>query len=146
MAQTTLSSYRGIATAMSTELNSLGNGANAIASTAIDNSTNLDLWDDLILNVTFGSAPSAGGYISVYILPSLDGTTYSDGGSGVNPDPGLLVGSFNPHAVTTAQHIVLRQVPLPPGKFYYLIQNNSGQAFPASSSTLQRNPYHLTTA
>lgn len=144
MATIQLGSYRGVSTVLSTELNSLAATSGKAISAAIDNSTNLDLFDDLELAVTFGSAPTAGTVVEVYLVISIDGgTNYADGSSTVLPASSSYLGGFAVRAVTTAQRIPIRGVPLPPGSFKYLVQNTTNQAFPASGSTLRRNPYLL---
>lgn len=139
-----LAAYRGVSNAMTTELNALGSSTGKAISSAIDNSSTLDLFDDLQLNVTFASAPTAGTVVELYLLPSIDGgTDYPDGSTSVLPQSSLFVAGFAVRAVTTAQKMVVRGVALPPGLFKYLIQNTTNQAFPASGSTLERNPYQL---
>lgn len=139
-----LGPYRGSSTAMTTELNSLASSTGKAISSAIDNSANLDLFDDLELDVTFASAPTANTVVELYLLPSLDGgTTYADGSTAILPQSSLYVGGFAVRAVTTAQVMFLRGVALPPGFFKYLVQNTTNQAFPVSGSTLERNPYQL---
>jgi hypothetical protein len=138
-----LGPYRGVTTAMSTELNALAATTGKAVSAALDNSGDLDLFDNLELSVTFASAPTVGTVIEVYLLPSVDGTNYPDGSSTVEPQSSLFVGGFAVRAVNTAQVLVLRGIALPPGLFKYLIRNTTNQAFPATGSTLQRNPYQL---
>ena len=138
-----LGTYRGVSTAMSTELDALATSTGKAISAAIDNSTNLDLFDDLELAVDFVSAPTAGTVIELYLLPSIDGSVYPDGSASILPQASLFVGGFTVRAVTTAQVMSLRGVALPPGLFKYLVQNTTNQAFPASGSTLRRNPYQL---
>ena len=134
-----------LTTGLSTELNSLANAAYSAASAAIDNSTNLDLFADLILSVTYGTAPSAGGTVDLYLIPSLDNTTYGDGGGAVAPPSTYFVGSFPLRAVTTAQNIELLNIPLP--QYYKLVAfNNAGQAMPASGSTIKYRQYSLQSA
>jgi len=66
------------------------------------------------------------------------------GASGQAPAP-CYVGSFPLRAVTTAQKVPLglglALVNLPPTKFKAFLLNKSGQAFPASGSTLKLVPY-----
>jgi hypothetical protein len=139
-----LNAYRGVSNAMTTELNSLASSTGKAISSAIDNSTNLDLFDDLQLTVTFASAPTAGTVVELYLLPSIDGgTDYADGSTSVLAQSSLFVGGFAVRAVTTIQKMILRGVALPPGLFKYQVQNTTNQAFPASGSTLERNPYQL---
>lgn len=144
MATIQLGPFRGVSTVMSTELNALAAATGKAISSAIDNSTNLDLFDDLELAVDFVSAPTAGTVIEVYLLPSLDGgTTYPDGDASILPQSSLFVGGFAVRAATAAQVMVLRGIALPPGWFKYLVQNTTNQAFPATGSVLQRNSYQL---
>jgi hypothetical protein len=138
-----LGPYRGVVAAMTTELNALAGTSGKAISAAIDNSTTLDLFDDLELNVTFASAPTVGTVIEVYLVTSIDGTNYADGSTTVLPQSSLYVGGFTVRAVATAQRMHLRGIALPSGLFKYLLQNTTNQAFPATGSTLNRNPYQL---
>lgn len=134
-----------IATVLSTELNSLANNAAALG-TEYDNSSNLYLWATFELNVTFGSAPTAGNTVDLYIIPAPDGTNFDDnttGASGAAPSTSY-VGGFPLRAVTSAQKVplgVVRRIDLPPTKFKVFVVNGSGQAFPASGSTVKMIPY-----
>ena len=141
--QTTYSAYtQALANCLTTELNALANAAASAAGSAQDNTTNLDLWGDFELAVTFGSNPTAASTIDLYLIASVDGTNYAD--SAVLPVT-ALVGSFVLRAVTTAQLVHVLRVPLLPGKFKMAVLNNSGQSFPASGSTVKMRTYHLTT-
>lgn len=144
MATIQLAGYRGQSTAMSTELDALATPTGRAISSAIDNSSNLDLFDDLELAVDWVSAPTAGTVVELYLLPSLDGgTNYPDGSTTITPQASLLAGGFVVRATTVAQRMSLRGVALPPGFFKYLVLNGTNQAFPATGSTLTRNPYQL---
>lgn len=147
MSTVQLAVYRGLTTAMSTELNALPVATTTTGravSAAIDNSSNLDLFDVLELTVTFATAPTAGTLVEVYLLISIDGgTTYSDGSASVEPQSSLFVGGFTVRAVNTIQRLHLRDVPMQPGLFKYLVKNTTNQPFPATGTTLERNPYQL---
>lgn len=139
-----LRAYGGVATVLTTELNSLAATTGKAISAALDNTTNLDLWADFELKVTFGTAPTLNSIVELYVLPSVDaGTTYPDGSGSVLPAPPLYAAGFPVRAVTTAQVIVVRGIALPPGLFKVLVQNTTAQAFPASGSTLRMNAYAL---
>jgi hypothetical protein len=140
-----LGPYRGVTTAMSTELNALGATTGKAISSAIDNSTDLDLFANLELAVDFVSAPTANTIIEVYLLPAVDdtGTVYPDGSSSILPQSSLYVGGFAVRAVTSAQVMMLRGIALPPGFYKWLVQNTTNQAFPATGSTLRANCYQL---
>jgi len=146
MASITQKAYGTIVSALTTELNALAAAASSAASSAQDNSSLLDLFDDLELTVDFVSAPAAGGYVSVFLLPSVDGTNYADGSASVPPQGALLACAIEVQAATTAQRLCAQNVAIPPGLFKYMVTNNTSQAFPASGSILKRRPHSLTVA
>lgn len=136
---------------LTTELNSLANNAISNASaTIIDNTTNLDLFADFEANVTFALAPTAGTSLDLYLVPSIDGTNYEDGGqtaSNVQPSTAYYAGSFIVRAVTTAQKIAIQGVRLGPNKFEaVLVNNTTGQALAASGNTVGYRTYSMTVA
>jgi hypothetical protein len=136
MAATTHQAYTAAATTLlSTEFNSLTNGSATAASTAYDNSTNLDLYMDLELNVAAqGVARSTGATISVYLIGSIDGgSTYAD----TNTTVAELIAVFPLDAATTARIAFRRDVPVPPGLFKVVAVNNTGQTLAASATTLK---------
>jgi hypothetical protein len=130
--------YDASANVLTTELNALANAARAI-SAAIDNTTALNLYDDLEFVVTFGTGPTDGMPVDLYLIPSFDGgTTYGDGDASTAPPQNHYAASFNVRSTTSAQRIVLRDVPIP-GLFYkYVLDNKTGQAFAATGNTLKR--------
>jgi len=135
-----------IATLLSTELNSLANGSAALGA-EYNNSSNLYLWAVFELNVTFGSAPTAGNLINLYFEIAADGTNYSDDQS----ISSAYIGGFPLRAVTSAQRVPLAlgmsgPIWLPPTKFKVRAVNNSGQSFPASGSTIKMVPHRLQSA
>jgi hypothetical protein len=130
-----------ISTVISTGMNSLANEGNAISS-EINNSAGLYLFNDVELSLnTFGSTPSAGAVVELYIVSALDGTNYEDGDASIDPPVVNLVGVFNIRAATAAQKHTLRQIPIPPAKYKYVVINKTGQTFNASTNTLKVFPY-----
>jgi hypothetical protein len=135
-----------ITTIASTEANSLANAAGVLGA-EYDNSAGLYMFGLFELNVTFGSAPTAGNTVDLYLIPAPDGTNYDDAvtGAGGSAPITCFVGGFPLRAVTTAQKIPvghgLSMINLPPCKFKAFVLNRSGQAFPASGSTLKMIPY-----
>ena len=137
-----------LTTLASTELNSLANAAGALG-VAYDNTTNLLPFGMFELTVTFGSAPTAGKTVDLYIVPTINGTNYSTNVTGASgyAQSTSYVGSFPLQAVTTLQRLNVGGIGfrgtlfLPPTKFKAFILNSSGQAFPASGSTLKLLPY-----
>jgi len=122
---------------LSTELNSLANGSRTNGGQVIDNSVNLDKYGWFELNVTFGSAPNADGYVALYLVTALDGTNYASGSSTVAPGAGAWVINIPVNAVNTAQNKQVGPVLLPPAKFKVIAENKTGQAFPASGSVIK---------
>jgi len=142
----TQSAFGSLTTALSTELNSLANGAYTAASGAISNSAG-SLYGGFRLGVTFGTAPSAGGWVGVYLLTQYDGSNYADGGASPSiPQPELLVASFTLRSVTTAQLLDSPRVAVPPGSWKLVAFNGSGQAFPASGATVKYTLWSETVA
>lgn len=126
-----------ISTVISTDMNSLANASRALSS-EINNASGLYLFDDVQLSLgAFGSTPSAGGVVELYIVAALDGTNYEDGNASTDPPIANLVGVFNIRASTAAQIHTLRQIPIPPVKYKYLVINKTGQTFNASGNTLK---------
>jgi hypothetical protein len=131
-----------VITAMTTELNSLAAGDREISSSAVSNSTELDLLCDAELVVGFGSSPSVGALIELYFLPSVDGSNYPEGSGTLDPQSVLRVGTFEVRlAQTSAQRLVIPRIPLPPATFHTIIKNGTTQAFASSSNTLKLKPY-----
>lgn len=123
-----------IASALTTELNSLATATASAASAAIDNTTNLDLFMDLMLNVaTMGVARSAGATVSVYLTTALDGSNYDDAIAATAE----LVAVFPLDAATTARQATRRDCPIPPGLFKLFAVNNTGQTLAATTNTLK---------
>lgn len=137
--------YSTIVSGLTTELNSLTTGSFSAAGPALgsDATTAADLYGDIEIVATYGTAPTAGTTIDVYLIPSADGTNYADGGGAVAPAKGLMVGSGELRAVTTAQRMVIRDVPLPPGLFKVVAQNNGGQTLAATANTVKIRPHSM---
>ncbi len=126
------------ASALTTELNSLGNGNTAL-SAAIDNLADLYEYIDIevyLASYTTGSVP----FVSIWFLYSVDGTNYEDGSAGT---PGTIP-DRQPDAViplksTTASawRRVAVGIPLGPLKFKVLLQNNTGATLASSGNTVK---------
>jgi len=122
---------------LTTELNTLSDNARTAVGTEYDNETNLNQYGWFVLEVTFGSAPGDDvPHCKLYLVRKFDGTAYEDGSATVVPSPDALVAAFRVQASTAAQNIVVGPVLLPPFDFKLLLENQTGQAFPASGSTV----------
>ncbi len=137
----TYSTPTAIATALSSDLNSLANGAYSAASGAIDNTATKHLYMALQLRLASLTPGAANTGISVYLLPCTD-TTYPDGGGAVVPGPETYLCCFA--ALSTAAGAKARDMAgliVPPLAFKLVILNGSGVALAASGSTLAYRLY-----
>lgn len=153
MATIKIGAYGTAVTVLATELNSLANSnvsgvSGSGTGTIFDNTTNLNLFGDAELVVTFGAAPTAGASIELHAYESVDGgTTYETSlASGATLPNDQPVGIFIVEGTGTAQRLHIRRLPLSPGKTKFALVNSAGQAFPASGSTVTITPYSLTSA
>jgi hypothetical protein len=130
MANPTLETLRG--TTLQTILNtgaSLATATNALGSAITLTDLHYPL-ADILFNGTFASAPAASQLILCWFLREDGAGNYEDGAAGAlvagvparNPDFAIPV-----EPVSTAQVIIIPDVPLPPGPFKLLLQNNAGQ-------------------
>lgn len=132
-------------TVLSTELNSLADGANKITTTPISNdgSTELYLYADFQLYLAAqASARDNGARVELYILPEISGN-YCYGGDSLDPPRAMLVGSFEFDAATNARYSHIRGVMLPPTDFHVLVINETGQAFASSGNVLVTKRYNM---
>lgn len=120
---------------LTTELDALANAAQVIG-TAIDNSANLNMYMDVQVYVAVqGGARSAGAYIAVYLVTSVDGTNYGYGDASTDPPANSLVCALAIDAAVTARYLTSKPFLIPPGKMMLVFENNTGQAFKATDST-----------
>lgn len=115
----------------------VANGDYALGAAPIDNRATsgtipaYDLGDlTITLSAATGSANSAP-YITVWILPAVDGTNYPDPpGNSAGPAPTALAYAFQQTPSAAHTTIICPDLPLPPYQFYVQIQNNLGVDFP----------------
>lgn len=117
---------------LTTELNSLTSTGTA-TSAAINNTTDLYMFVDLQLKITYGTNPTAGSVIECYLVRSVDaGSNYED-----TPPAGGLVGAFVLSATTSAQYRTIPGVLVPPGYYkVHVVAKTTGQTAAASGNTL----------
>jgi hypothetical protein len=129
-------------------LTSLANGSGR-ASTAIDNTSTLDISSDIRVKVTT-SGTLATGYVSVYLIRSEDGTNYDDAFGGTDaaytPVNAILLGIIaTPATATYVKVFDTAEMGLTlPAKFAIGIVNSSGNALTATAgnhSVTFRNKY-----
>lgn len=123
-------------TVLTTELNALANNGFTAVGPAFDNTTNLDEW--FLFDLVLASlTPTAGAYINIYAVPTLDNSTYADPPSSTNPGGHLLVATLQ---ITTGaaakRQMSLYPVQLPGNKWKFVIKNGTGVALGATLNTL----------
>jgi hypothetical protein len=135
MATFTWATPESIQSALTTQLDALGNAVFSASSSAIDNLTNLYQYIDL--EVVLGSlSPTAGAYVDVWLEPTLDGSNYADHGKALQTSH-LLCSLQLDTAAATAQRLVKTNVPIPPYSFKLALRNGAGVALNASGNTLK---------
>lgn len=130
---------------LSNDLNALANAAR-VNGVSIDNEAGQNLYMTVELHVnTQGAARSAGAYVSIYLLPTIDGVNYSYGTAGTTPSPISLVATLSLDASLTARYVLSQPIPIPPHPFIISVENNTGQAFAAASNTLKYRVFNMQT-
>jgi hypothetical protein len=138
-------------TLLSTELNSLASSATAGAISSVGGTSGT--FDNTYGGGGIGGYPygeveasigapagtlNAGAYVNLWFL-KYDGTNYEDGGASVIPARAADV-VIPLRAVSTAQVVILPEVPIPPGVWKVLASQVTGQAWAASGNTIKIRP------
>ena len=131
---------------MTTELNSLADAGRVLGS-EINNTTNFYLFDDVELYIAaLGFTPAVGSVVELYLIRrNLDDGAYEDGDASITPPSTNLVGTFNIRNNSAAQTHIIRQIPLPPSKYKYLVVNGTGGTLASSGNILKHLPYRYQT-
>lgn len=117
---------------ITTGLNSLTTTGTA-TSAAINNTSDLYVYVDLQLAITYGTNPTAGSVIECYISRSVDGGSNYE----VAAAPAGLVGAFVLAATTSTQYCIIPGVLVPPGFWkVHVVAKATGQTAAASGNTL----------
>jgi hypothetical protein len=88
-----------------------------------------------------GGTLTAGTGAFVWLLTTVDGTNYEDGSASVIPArPADVI--IPVRAVSTTQRII-RVMMMPPGNWYVLVAQNTGQTWASSGNTLKVTPATL---
>lgn len=118
----------------STSLNALANGSYALGA-AIDNTSLLYLYGDLVIVLSSAVTPTSGSIptVNVTLLPAPDGTNYPTSGTGTAGN--MTAGVVSSVASVATSVFVLRGIVLPPSLFKIQVQNNLSVAFPATNTS-----------
>jgi hypothetical protein len=131
-------------TVFSIGLNNLANNTMSAASSTLDNSTNLDLYCDIEVNLA-SLSPTAGAYVAIYVWEAIDGTNFpaqSDADLRLTTTQLLCTVPIGTTA-STAQRVTVRNVVLPPAKIQFKLDNQSGVSLNASGSTVKLITYNI---
>ena len=129
--------YETITSVMTTELNSLATNTRAISAAMGADATAANLLGDWELVVTLAATPTVDTFLDLYLVRSADGTNYEDGDATNRPVADSYAGSFQTRATASAQRLVVRDVPMPPGLYKAVLWNNAGTTSAASGNTLK---------
>lgn len=127
------------------DLDSLTDGEWTDLSDEINNSTTKYTMVDFRL--VLGSAAFTGtdSAIALYIVRSVDGTNYPDWTGNVTTDEQqneqYFDGVFTTTGATEAQDIVLRDIPIPPGKYKIGIRSLANVTLAATGNSLEWRPH-----
>ncbi len=143
-----LSGYQAAATAVtwtSGGLASLATNTYSGLSDEIDNSTTKYTHADLYMELGSAAFTGAGSGIEIYLVPSVNGTTYPKWTGGVSTDETEntphFIGFMATSGATGTQEMALRSVELPAGKFKFAVRNRGGTGLNASGNALYWRPY-----
>lgn len=120
--------------------NSLASGSVVVASSAITNTSALDIYADVSYSLTVGGTTTGTSYVALYLLPlNQDGTTYGDAtaNGATAPTAAYLVSTSTAlSGVTSGNAIVgtFRGIILPPGNFKFAVVNQLGVALNAAAA------------
>lgn len=128
-------------TILATELNSLVASTGAVLSPVVPNASDLDLYVDFELVVTFAANPVADNVVELWIVRAVDTVNYEDGSTATIVPRNGFAGNFVVRAVSSVQRMVIPRVVVPPRDFKVLIVNKTTQAFTASGHTLKGDFY-----
>lgn len=143
MGETTWTARSTAADLLTTEMNALPDNDGVISSSEFDNSSNLDLFCDIELNLaSINLSSSSSPAVNVWFINNLSGQ--EDGGTII---PARMPDAVIPlREVSAAQVVAIAGIKCPNISFDTVVQNVSGVAFAASGTTLKIETYGVTTA
>lgn len=130
---------------LTTELNTLANGAYAISTVAgssgvLDNGSNK--YPNCHVEFLAGGnyTPLANGYIPIWLLESLDGTNYDDGSASIVPArrPDITISVRAGTTITPRGQA--KGLLMPQGLYKVLAANMTGATFPSSGNVIVARP------
>ena len=133
------------ANVLTTELNSLADGNVCALSAEIDNTSNKYILADLQLDLASLTISSTSAFVSVFVVPTVDGTNYPDWASGAfaNYHGQYFAASAAVRNVSsTTARANARGILVPPGKFKVALYSKVGVTLASSNNTLAARYYN----
>jgi hypothetical protein len=128
-----------IFSALTTELNSLADGSACTASSAFDNDTATTArFTNAMVEIyiaTQGTNRAVGASVSLYVIPTTDGTSYGDATAECLEN--YRVGTYSLDDTATAARYITGRIQLPPVDYKVVLKNDTGQALAASGNTVK---------
>lgn len=121
---------------LTTELNALANGAYSAVGTEIDNSTNLDQWGAVEINLA-SLTPTTGAYLQLFVTQAPDGTNYEDPPSATNPGFHAAVALMSIPTGAATKRVISPWFRLPPARVKFVLLNGAGAALGATGNTVE---------
>lgn len=122
-------------TVLTTELNSLGDNAYSAVGSPVDNTSNLDQYGAVEVNLA-SLNPTTGAFLTLFLVQSVDGTNYEDAPSSTQPGYHQQIAVL-PLATGSATKRVSSPIfKIPPGKFKFVLRNDANVALGSSGNTV----------
>lgn len=121
-------------TVLTTELNALGNGSYSAVGPAYDNTTALDMWGAIEINLA-SLNPTAGAYLELFMVQSLGGTNYEDAPSSTNPGYHMSIAKLSLTTGSATKRVSTQRFSIPPGKWKFVLLNKANVALGATTNT-----------
>jgi hypothetical protein len=128
-------------TVLTTELNSLANGAFSAVGPAFDNTTNKDEYAVADFNLA-SLLPTTGGFLQLFFVVSIDGTTYEDPPSSTNPGAHMPICLVSLNVSTSTKRVSSKRFEIPPFKGKFVLKNAAGVALAASGNTVSISTFN----
>jgi len=123
-------------TVLTTQLNSLANGAYSAAGTEIDNSSNLDQYGKLEISLA-SLSPSGAAYVQVHMITAPGGTSYEDAPASTNLCGHTIVASIPlDSTASSAKRVMSGVFQMQPAKTKFVFYNSAGVALASSGNTV----------
>jgi hypothetical protein len=133
-----------ISNKLTTELNSLADGSVTALSSEIDNISNQHMFADFQVDLASLTISSTSAFLTLFIVPTVDGTNYPDWTSGAE---GNYHSQYKAEIIlvknvsATTARADCREVSIPPGKFKVALRNGTGASLASSGNTLGMRSY-----